>query len=531
MSGRDGGFSISPLSLLFLRLGPWSMMTSSSRITFISTIMRTIITLLVLFAATFSQAQTAVQLAPLSGPFLYTNGPNTGGALAFGCVFTYQSNTNIPLATFTDYTGVTQNANPVVLNAGGYGSIWFQSGLLYSVKVVSSGGTNCASGLVQYTINGVNQTLLNLPNEWQQAQTFDLPINILAPDLQIVFGSPSGTQTTLDVPPTSSNVILHVPALTGDDTLLTQNATQPVLNKDFTSGNQFNGCGITNGPGTYVCVANNASTATILNALAVGTGAPTTATVAPTDNIPAILGVVTANAGITGTAVIEQSGIAPCIFDGATTAGDYVTASSSVAGDCHDTNLSSSLLTGSQNGTVGIVLSTNAGGGLYSTLFFPESISSSSAQADGSAVTRNANTTNVQIIQSESFDAGKLNIVGKAFRATAQIDLVPGAGSSNQGLYWTVGAVTTFPSLNTTSSSTDINATMQITCVVRVAGVSGSLSCAMQTFANTGTFVYTKEIVPADLTSFFTVSDGCSFSSGSASNTCTGNQFILESLN
>ena len=89
-----------------------------------------------------SPAQVPVSLAPIPGPFLYVNGPNTGGALAFGCVFTYQSNTTTPLATYTDASGTTQNSNPVKLNGGGYAQIWFQSGLNYTIKVASSGGIN-----------------------------------------------------------------------------------------------------------------------------------------------------------------------------------------------------------------------------------------------------------------------------------------------------------------------------------------------------------------------------------------------------
>ncbi len=80
---------------------------------------------------------------------------SSGRPLAFGCVFTYQSNSTTPLATFTDYTGVIQNANPVVLSAGGFANIWLQAGQSYTLKVVSSGGTNCVSGSTLYTINGL----------------------------------------------------------------------------------------------------------------------------------------------------------------------------------------------------------------------------------------------------------------------------------------------------------------------------------------------------------------------------------------
>jgi hypothetical protein len=80
-----------------------------------------------------------------------------GLPLAFGCVFTYQVGSTTPLPTYTDRTGGVQNANPVILDASGglASSIWIQAGQAYTVKVMSSGGTNCASGSTLYTVDGI----------------------------------------------------------------------------------------------------------------------------------------------------------------------------------------------------------------------------------------------------------------------------------------------------------------------------------------------------------------------------------------
>jgi len=85
-----------------------------------------------------------------------------GLPLAFGCVFTYQSGSTTPLATYTDLTGSVTNANPVILNSSGFPSngsslvgIWLQAGQAYTIKVMSSGGTNCASGSTIYSVNGI----------------------------------------------------------------------------------------------------------------------------------------------------------------------------------------------------------------------------------------------------------------------------------------------------------------------------------------------------------------------------------------
>lgn len=105
-----------------------------------------------LLLSTFVQSQTAVVLAPVPQLQFFDQ---TGTPLAFGCVFTYQVNSTSPLATYTDYTGVTQNANPVILTAGGSANIWLLAGQAYTFRVKSAGGTNCSSGSTLYTVNGI----------------------------------------------------------------------------------------------------------------------------------------------------------------------------------------------------------------------------------------------------------------------------------------------------------------------------------------------------------------------------------------
>src|ERR1700690_351764 len=143
--------------------------------------MKKILIAFLLVCAALCAGQTAVTLAtpPKLQFFLPDGTPN-----AFGCVFFYQTGTTNPQDTYTDFTGITKNQNPVVLDSGGFANVWLQSGLLYSVKVVANGGVNCISGQTQYTVSGINQTLLNLSNIWQQAQTFNSPITLLPSDLQ-----------------------------------------------------------------------------------------------------------------------------------------------------------------------------------------------------------------------------------------------------------------------------------------------------------------------------------------------------------
>lgn len=61
-----------------------------------------------------------------------------GNPLAGGKIYTYQAGTSTPQATYTDSTGATPNANPVVLDSNGYAPIWFNTAFSYKVIVKDS---------------------------------------------------------------------------------------------------------------------------------------------------------------------------------------------------------------------------------------------------------------------------------------------------------------------------------------------------------------------------------------------------------
>jgi hypothetical protein len=106
-------------------------------------------------SAQLGSAQTAVILSPVPRLQFFDN---NGKPLAFGCVFSYQSGTTTPLATYTDYTGSTQNTNPLILGSDGRvgtGGMWLGAGLAYRLDVKSAGKTNCALGSTISTVNGI----------------------------------------------------------------------------------------------------------------------------------------------------------------------------------------------------------------------------------------------------------------------------------------------------------------------------------------------------------------------------------------
>jgi hypothetical protein len=96
-------------------------------------------------------AQT-VQLPPWSHQQFLSS---AGVPLAGACIGTFAAGTTTPLATFTDSTGLTPNANPTIADAGGFVNLWLQSGAAYKFIVTSAGGVNCASGTLQWTLDGI----------------------------------------------------------------------------------------------------------------------------------------------------------------------------------------------------------------------------------------------------------------------------------------------------------------------------------------------------------------------------------------
>ena len=79
---------------------------------------------------------------------------NAGLINAGGLIYTYQAGTTTPLATFTDSTGGTPNANPVVLDGSGRGQMWLSA---QSYKFV----VQTSTGAAIMTIDGYNPDTLN----------------------------------------------------------------------------------------------------------------------------------------------------------------------------------------------------------------------------------------------------------------------------------------------------------------------------------------------------------------------------------
>jgi microcystin-dependent protein len=73
----------------------------------------------------------AVNLSPIGNGFQFFT--TTGQPLAGGKIYTYQAGSSTPLATYTDNTGATANANPIVLGTDGRPAteVWLTYGFNY----------------------------------------------------------------------------------------------------------------------------------------------------------------------------------------------------------------------------------------------------------------------------------------------------------------------------------------------------------------------------------------------------------------
>lgn len=96
-------------------------------------------------------AQTSVR--PFNSPRATFTDAN-GVPLANGCIFTYAGGTTTMQPTYTDYTGTTQNPDPVILDSTGSATMWLGPET-YKFVAYSAGGTNCATGTQQWTVDQV----------------------------------------------------------------------------------------------------------------------------------------------------------------------------------------------------------------------------------------------------------------------------------------------------------------------------------------------------------------------------------------
>lgn len=126
-----------------------------------------------------------------------------GTPLAGGFLYTFQSGTNVPQATYTDYTQSTPNANPIILNAGGFATSSTGScGVFLNPSLTYRFVLQNASSSQQWQVDGITasniNTLLSQPNTWTALQTFSGGISTSTLTLQTVVTSQVDNEYYID---------------------------------------------------------------------------------------------------------------------------------------------------------------------------------------------------------------------------------------------------------------------------------------------------------------------------------------------
>lgn len=207
--------------------------------------------------------------------------------------------------------------------------------------------------------------------------------------------------------------------------------------------------------------ANDGTNGTTQNLLAVYNNGATGVQTAATSSTDGVLGIVSGGAGTSGKAVLTWAGFASCNFDaGSPVAGDYAVASTTQAGKCHDTGLTTrptgvQVIGRIEAGGVRVSLSpptgSSGGGGAVSTVFGRTgavtaasgdySVSQVTGAAADSAVvhlTGAETLTGAKTFSSDVTLGGNLNVAGTINQT--------GSGSTQwSGQEWT-GTTVTVPS-------------------------------------------------------------------------------------
>lgn len=176
----------------------------------------------------------------------------------------------------------------------------------------------------------------------------------------------------------------------------------PAGNSDMSGENEIN---IGSTGDVTIEMANDGTTGTTLNKGACTTSAPSTAVLCGTSQPEDFLGLVKSGAGTTGDARICTDGLCSCVFDGATTAGNWVQLSGATAGNCVDAGASKPT---SGNAIVGLVLTTNGTAGTYGVLMQPAAIAPGpgiiafTLDGAGSVLTADAPAACIAIAQSQT---------------------------------------------------------------------------------------------------------------------------------
>jgi hypothetical protein len=203
----------------------------------------------------------------------------------------------------------------------------------YRFKVVAYDGSNdnCATGTVQYTVDNVSAwTIINNPSNLfllgasadPSGSAGELAYRTDIPCFR-AFTTFWDCLVTLTAPQTLLNKTLTAPTITSPVITGTVSGSAVIPSSDVVAPYAANGSApVTNGLARLVTVGTVSTAATTLGGATGGA-----------------IGICVSSCNLS-TLYIQQQGVASCIFDGNTTAGDYVQQSATQNGQCTDAGAS-----------------------------------------------------------------------------------------------------------------------------------------------------------------------------------------------
>lgn len=165
-----------------------------------------------------------VNLSPFAGvgaQFFDDNGDPLSG----GKIYTYAAGTTTPKATYTDYTGGTPNANPIILDAAGRtpDEVWLNYGDAYKFILKDSADTTVGT---YDNIDGIPPVNINLVRLYGSTSGY---IDLVAPAV-------AGANTVTFPAATGTVALTASPTFTGTTTVATLTASENITGSKTVSG-------------------------------------------------------------------------------------------------------------------------------------------------------------------------------------------------------------------------------------------------------------------------------------------------------
>ena len=198
----------------------------------------------------------AVNLSPIGNGFQFFD--NNGAPLNAGKIYTYQAGSSTPLATYTSSSGLTANANPIILGTSGRppNDIWLSEGFFYKFILKDSSDVTIQTYDNLYGIIGATPPAATpIPAGgiflWS-GSIGSIPAGYVlcngsngTPDLRDRFIVGAGSTYAVDATGGSANSIVVSHTHTGSGTTNTASDHQHIV---YTNSNQ----GPAGGGGTYI---------------------------------------------------------------------------------------------------------------------------------------------------------------------------------------------------------------------------------------------------------------------------------------